>query len=215
MVLLKWQTASKDCLDKAIKNGVDHSVLTVCGLLCESGYQKGGNEIVTQDSHAVLLTIDSQYKAFAIDLKYHVMYRLIEIGTFYLPRDYNNLDIMLGAKLSWKQHAKKKQFDETAMMVTCVYHHLPPPSIRLAEDQFKFLLQNLDPVRLTHAAQKLDFSNYFHKRIVMVASSAVILSIFTEHHLHCKNVKSWGVFQVMMYRVWVDAAVRSMEQCVD
>lgn len=97
MVLLKWQTASKDCLDKAIKNGVDHSVLTVCGLLCESGYQKGGNEIVTQDSHAVLLTIDSQYKAFAIDLKYHVMYRLIEIGTFYLPRDYNNLDIMLGA----------------------------------------------------------------------------------------------------------------------
>ncbi|ORE12875.1 hypothetical protein BCV71DRAFT_268806 [Rhizopus microsporus] len=156
-----------------------------------------------------------QYKAFAIDLKYHVMYRLIEIGTFYLPRDYNNLDIMLGAKLSWKQHAKKKQFDETAMMVTCVYHHLPPPSIRLAEDQFKFLLQNLDPVRLTHAAQKLDFSNYFHKRIVMVASSAVILSIFTEHHLHCKNVKSWGVFQVMMYRVWVDAAVRSMEQCVD
>jgi hypothetical protein len=37
---VKMANCLKDYLDKAIKNGVDHSVLTVCGLLCESGYQK-------------------------------------------------------------------------------------------------------------------------------------------------------------------------------
>lgn len=61
------------------------------------GIKKRGSEIVPQDSHAILFIIGSRCKAFSIDLKYHGMYRLTEIGTFYLPRDHNNLDVMLGA----------------------------------------------------------------------------------------------------------------------
>ncbi|OBZ81390.1 hypothetical protein A0J61_10562 [Choanephora cucurbitarum] len=39
---VKMANCLKDCLDKAIKNGVDHSALTVCGLLYESGCQRKG-----------------------------------------------------------------------------------------------------------------------------------------------------------------------------
>ncbi|RCH79755.1 hypothetical protein CU097_003522, partial [Rhizopus azygosporus] len=81
----------KGCLDEAIKNCMDHSVLT---------------KIVMEAAKACKETIQ---------------------------RDGNDDDM-------------------------CLPSFVPP--VRLAEDQisFKSLLQNLDPVRLARAAQKLDFS---------------------------------------------------------
>ncbi|KAI9254065.1 hypothetical protein BY458DRAFT_521345 [Sporodiniella umbellata] len=141
---VKMANCLKDCLDKAIKDGADHSVLTVCGLLCES----------------------SRCKVFSMDLKYHGMYRLIEIGTFYLPRDHNNLDVMLGAFQVMNQCQKivmeaAKVCKETIRRDgnnsdMCLPSFGTP--IRLAEDQVMTLLQNVDPARLARAARKLDFS---------------------------------------------------------
>ncbi|KAI9025215.1 hypothetical protein CLU79DRAFT_833870 [Phycomyces nitens] len=141
---VKMANCFKDCVDKAIKDGVDHSVLTVCSLLCES----------------------SRCKVFSMDLKYHGMYRLIEIGTFYLPRDHNNLYDPLGAFQVMNQCQKiiveaAKACKETIRRDgndgdICLPSFGTP--IRLAEYQFLTLLQNVDPARLARAARKLDFS---------------------------------------------------------
>ncbi|KAI8351173.1 hypothetical protein BD560DRAFT_427315 [Blakeslea trispora] len=168
-----------------LKNGVGHSALT------------GGSEIVPKDSHAILFIIGSRCKVFSMDLKYHGMCRLIEIGTFYLPRDHNDLDVMLGAFQVINQCQKivmeaAKVCKETIRRDgndgdMCLPSFGTP--IRLPQDQIMALLQNVDPGRLARAARKLDFSKYFHEPIVEGAFSAVIFSTFTEHHLYCKNAK--------------------------
>ncbi|CEP07373.1 hypothetical protein [Parasitella parasitica] len=121
-----------NCLDKAIKDGVDHSALTV---------------------------VDA--KSFQWISKYHGMYRLIEICAFYLPRDHNNLDVMLGSFQVMNQCQKivmeaAKACKETIRRVgndgdMCLPSFGTP--IRLAEDQ----IMNVDPAKLAHAARKLDF----------------------------------------------------------
>ncbi|SAL97121.1 hypothetical protein [Absidia glauca] len=140
----KMANCLKDCIDKAIKDGVDHSALTVCGLICESG----------------------RCKVFSMDLKYHGMYRLIEIGTFYLPRDHNNLDVMLGAFQVMNQCQKIVMEAAKACKETirqdgndrdmCLPSFGTP--IRLTDNQSVTLLQNVDPARLARTARKLDFS---------------------------------------------------------
>ena len=35
-------------------------------------------------------------RVLCLDLKYHGMYRLVDIGTFYIPSSSNNMDTMLG-----------------------------------------------------------------------------------------------------------------------
>lgn len=94
---VKMANCFKGCLDKASRTVWAIRYWRCVVFSVKVGTKKRGNEIVTQDSHAVLFIIDSCCKVFAIDLKYHGMYRLIEISAFYLPRDYNSLDVMLGA----------------------------------------------------------------------------------------------------------------------
>ncbi|KAI8140773.1 hypothetical protein BJV82DRAFT_580810 [Fennellomyces sp. T-0311] len=73
--LVKLGNCMKDCVDRIARNEGDMEGITICGLISE-GFT---------------------CRALAMDLKYHGIYRLTEIGTFYLPQSSSNFDVMLGA----------------------------------------------------------------------------------------------------------------------
>ncbi|PHZ07185.1 uncharacterized protein RHIMIDRAFT_131423 [Rhizopus microsporus ATCC 52813] len=138
--LVKLGKCLKDVVDKLDEDGV-RDVL-VCGLLAE-GYH---------------------CRAFAMDLKFHGLYRMIHLGIFYVPQDSNNLDVLCGAFQVMNllmpiviRNAKhiKKQTRKRAPPSTMALPSFESP-IRINEEQ-KRLLLNMSNPRVKRAARKLNF----------------------------------------------------------
>ncbi|KAI9489605.1 hypothetical protein BDB00DRAFT_770325, partial [Zychaea mexicana] len=72
--LFKAANCLKDCIDKSVRDGVDCNDLELYAIVSE-GYC---------------------CRVLCLDLKYHGMYRLVDVGTFYIPTSINNMDTMLG-----------------------------------------------------------------------------------------------------------------------
>ncbi|KAG1533997.1 hypothetical protein G6F45_012156 [Rhizopus arrhizus] len=138
--LVKLGKCLKDVVDKLDEDGVRDGL--VCGLLAE-GYR---------------------CRAFAMDLKFHGLYRMIHLGTFYVPQDSNNLDVLCGAFQVMNllmaiviRNAKyiKKQIRKRAPPSTMALPSFESP-IRINEEQKRFLL-NISNPRVKCAARKLNF----------------------------------------------------------
>ncbi|CAG8611478.1 360_t:CDS:10, partial [Paraglomus occultum] len=72
--LLKLGNEMKDAIDKIIHNGVEEDV-AICGLLVEG----------------------CRCTLFVMDLRYHAVYRMFQLGIFYLPRDRHNFRVLTDA----------------------------------------------------------------------------------------------------------------------
>ncbi|KAG1432795.1 hypothetical protein G6F57_022691 [Rhizopus arrhizus] len=99
-----------------------------------------------------------------MDLKFHGLYRMIHLGTFYVPQDSNNLDVLCGAFQVMNllmaiviRNAKyiKKQIRKRAPPSTMALPSFESP-IRINEEQKRFLL-NISNPRVKRAARKLNF----------------------------------------------------------
>ncbi|KAI9489603.1 hypothetical protein BDB00DRAFT_876152 [Zychaea mexicana] len=72
--LFKAANCLKDYIEKSVRDGVDCNDFELYAIVSE-GYR---------------------CRVLCLDLKYHGMYRLVDVGTFYIPTSINNIDTMLG-----------------------------------------------------------------------------------------------------------------------
>lgn len=90
----------KDAIDKIIHDGVEEDV-AVCGLLVEGnnifnnyGYFNGFDlDMLNFCKHNFCKHRLPMY-LFVMDLRYHAVYRMIQLGVFYLPRDRYNFRVL-------------------------------------------------------------------------------------------------------------------------
>ena len=88
----------KDAIDKIIHDGVEEDV-AVCGLLVE------GNNILNNYGcfngfdldMLISANIGCRCTLFVMDLRYHAVYRMFQLGVFYLPRDRHNFRVLTDA----------------------------------------------------------------------------------------------------------------------
>ncbi|KAI9247718.1 hypothetical protein BDA99DRAFT_471103 [Phascolomyces articulosus] len=139
----------KDCLNKMTKDGADNFDLTVCGLVCEG----------------------RQCHIYAADHKFHGMYRCYEIGTFFIPQNRHDFDVMMGlfenmntlqeiviknAKLCIESIRQKQNNAKKEMIIESF-----DSPIRINETQALQYLNSSSSFKLgSRAGKKLDFSKY-------------------------------------------------------
>ncbi|KAF7725652.1 hypothetical protein EC973_009459 [Apophysomyces ossiformis] len=141
----------KDCIDKATRAGADNENIEVCGLICNG----------------------VRCRAYAMDLKFHGVYRMKEVGTFYVPHDRHNLDVLMSAfevmsllqifvtlkdivLNSAKLCKESIRIPETSKRSTMVLPSFESP-IRLADQQIRSVLQNVPKSDVYRASRKLEF----------------------------------------------------------
>ena len=94
--LVKLGNCLKDCIDRIARNNGDLTNTTICGIVYE-GITDKLTMYLSLSTYIILMhKIGYHCRALAMDLRYHGIYPLMELGSFYLPQSSSNFDVMLG-----------------------------------------------------------------------------------------------------------------------
>ncbi|KAI8138220.1 hypothetical protein BJV82DRAFT_632179 [Fennellomyces sp. T-0311] len=147
--MVKIANCLKDCIDEACVAGANNNYdYEICGLICE------GNRC----------------RAYVMDLQFHGMYRLIEIGEFTIPYNRTNLDVMLGVfqvmdvvqeiVLNTSAHCLERLGNNSKLQYTDLTLPSFDSPVRLSEGQMLNLRERVSTEDADRVARKIDFTKY-------------------------------------------------------